>query len=70
MYLLTSTATNCLFSGDHLFIAGCGMVPHHHCHDTTSIIGAVFEGSYSDMIHSLDKVKYLNPSTLIFPGTD
>ena len=24
MYLLKSTTTSCLFSGDHLFVGGCG----------------------------------------------
>ncbi|XP_044160170.1 probable hydrolase PNKD [Bufo gargarizans] len=44
---------DCLFSGDLLFLAGCGRM---------------FEGSAGTMLASLDTVASLNDSTLLWPG--
>ncbi|XP_073490484.1 probable hydrolase PNKD [Aquarana catesbeiana] len=44
---------DCLFSGDLLFLAGCGRM---------------FEGSAETMLKSLDTVTSLNESTLLWPG--
>ncbi|XP_018408067.1 PREDICTED: probable hydrolase PNKD isoform X2 [Nanorana parkeri] len=44
---------DCLFSGDLLFLAGCGRM---------------FEGSAETMLGSLDTVTSLNDSTLLWPG--
>ena len=42
-----------LFSGDTLFAAGCGRL---------------FEGTAQQMLHSLSKIKQLNPATKIYPA--
>ncbi|XP_068102172.1 probable hydrolase PNKD [Hyperolius riggenbachi] len=44
---------DCLFSGDLLFLSGCGRM---------------FEGSAETMLSSLDTVASLNDSTLLWPG--
>ncbi|KAM4626524.1 putative hydrolase PNKD [Discoglossus pictus] len=44
---------DCLFSGDLLFLAGCGRI---------------FEGSADTMLASLDTVASLNDNTLLWPG--
>ncbi|KAG9463661.1 hypothetical protein GDO78_021342 [Eleutherodactylus coqui] len=44
---------DCLFSGDLLFLAGCGRM---------------FEGSADTMLASLDKVASLSDNTLLWPG--
>ncbi|CAJ0949653.1 unnamed protein product [Ranitomeya imitator] len=44
---------DCLFSGDLLFLAGCGRM---------------FEGSAGTMLASLDTVASLNDNTLLWPG--
>ena len=44
---------HCLFTGDSLFVAGCGRV---------------FEGTHEEMHASLQKMASLDDATLIFPG--
>lgn len=46
-------APTCLFSGDHLFISGCGRM---------------FEGPPSTMLKSLDSLLSLPDNTLVWPG--
>ncbi|XP_071112038.1 probable hydrolase PNKD [Haliotis cracherodii] len=46
-------APDCLFSGDHVFLSGCGRM---------------FEGTPVTMLTSLDKMCELHDSTLIWPG--
>lgn len=53
VYVMTSTDPPCLFSGDHLFLGGCGKI---------------FECDVQTMYKSLAVIKSLNQSTLIFPG--
>ncbi|XP_003383354.2 PREDICTED: hydroxyacylglutathione hydrolase cytoplasmic-like [Amphimedon queenslandica] len=53
VYFLKSTTPPCLFSGDHLFIGGCGKI---------------FEDNPEVMFQSLQAIKELPSDTLIFPG--
>ncbi|ESO98540.1 hypothetical protein LOTGIDRAFT_174182 [Lottia gigantea] len=46
-------APDSLFSGDHLFLSGCGRM---------------FEGNASTMLRSLDKIANLKADTLVWPG--
>lgn len=55
VYLLEgrSGCPQCVFTGDCLFLSGCGRT---------------FEGSYTTMVDSLDKLSELDDSTLVWPG--
>jgi hydroxyacylglutathione hydrolase len=53
VYVLRSTTPPCLFTGDHLFIGGCGKV---------------FEDTYDAMLKSLNLIKNMDHASLIFPG--
>lgn len=49
----TAEGSGCLFSGDGLFVAGCGKI---------------FEGTAAMMLQSLDKIACLPPDTFVCPG--
>ncbi len=52
-YLVSSSATRLLFSGDTLFLAGCGRL---------------FEGTAAMMLESFDRIAACPDDTQIFPG--
>lgn len=70
MYLLKSTTTSCLFSGDHLFVGGCGrfMLCLLVIYLDFLYLGKIFEGNPEVMLESLQAIKELPSDTLIFPG--
>ena len=76
MYLLTKEGVGgrpCLFSGDVLFVGGCvstAAIPYF----TISIShvpapkGRVFEGTYHEMMNTLDLLTAMEPETFVFVG--